>query len=91
MAGNRLPEAEYRSQVRKAATASVVGTAIEWYDFFLYGMAAATAFAHVFFPESSTYAGTLSAFATYAVGFVARPIGAPSSATGATGSAARRL
>jgi metabolite-proton symporter len=71
-----LPAPEYRSQVRKAATASVVGTAIEWYDFFLYGTAAATVFADVFFPKSSPYAGTLSAFATYAVGFAARPIGA---------------
>ncbi|MEU7895136.1 MFS transporter [Nonomuraea sp. NPDC049152] len=76
MASNRLSAAEHRSQVRKAATASVVGTAIEWYDFFLYGTAAATVFADVFFPESSPYAGTLSAFATYAVGFLARPIGA---------------
>ncbi|MFD1539550.1 MFS transporter [Nonomuraea guangzhouensis] len=62
--------------MRKAATASVVGTAIEWYDFFLYGTAAATVFADVFFPKSSPYAGTLSAFATYAVGFAARPVGA---------------
>ena len=71
-----LPAAEYQSQVRKAATASVVGTAIEWYDFFLYGTAAATVFADVFFPKSSPYAGVLAAFATYAVGFAARPIGA---------------
>ncbi|MGW4472739.1 MFS transporter [Nonomuraea sp. NPDC004354] len=71
-----LPATEHRSQVRKAATASVVGTAIEWYDFFLYGTAAATVFADVFFPKSTPYAGTLSAFATYAVGFVARPVGA---------------
>lgn len=71
-----LPAAEYQSQVRKAATASVVGTAIEWYDFFLYGTAAATVFADVFFPKSSPYAGVLASFATYAVGFAARPIGA---------------
>ncbi|HUR08582.1 MAG TPA: MFS transporter [Nonomuraea sp.] len=71
-----LPAAEYQSQVRKAATASVVGTAIEWYDFFLYGTAAATVFADVFFPKSSPYAGVLAAFATYAVGFAARPVGA---------------
>ncbi|WP_214317188.1 MFS transporter [Nonomuraea sediminis] len=71
-----LTAEEHRSQIRKAATASVVGTAIEWYDFFLYGTAAATVFAQVFFPKSSPYAGTLSAFATYAVGFAARPIGA---------------
>jgi metabolite-proton symporter len=71
-----LPAAEYQSQVRRAATASVVGTAIEWYDFFLYGTAAATVFADVFFPKSTPYAGVLASFATYAVGFAARPIGA---------------
>lgn len=71
-----LPAAEYQSQVRRAATASVVGTAIEWYDFFLYGTAAATVFADVFFPKSTPYAGVLASFATYAVGFAARPVGA---------------
>ncbi|MET7463087.1 MFS transporter [Nonomuraea sp. NPDC005501] len=76
MAESRLSAEEQRSQIRKAATASVVGTAIEWYDFFLYGTAAATVFAGVFFPKSTPYAGTLSAFATYAVGFAARPVGA---------------
>ncbi|MEU7835400.1 MFS transporter [Nonomuraea sp. NPDC049129] len=62
--------------MRRAATASVVGTAIEWYDFFLYGTAAATVFADVFFPKSTPYAGVLASFATYAVGFAARPVGA---------------
>lgn len=71
-----LSEGERRSQVRKAATASVVGTSIEWYDFFLYGTAAALVFPRVFFPEASDYVGTLQAFATYAVGFAARPVGA---------------
>ncbi|GAA3950382.1 MFS transporter [Actinomadura viridis] len=65
-----------RRHVRKAALASVVGTSIEWYDFFLYNTAAAIVFKDVFFPSSSDYAGTLSAFATYAVGFAARPVGA---------------
>jgi metabolite-proton symporter len=68
--------AERDSQVRKAVLASVVGTSIEWYDFFLYNTAASIVFAEVFFPEASDYAGTLSAFATYAVGFAARPVGA---------------
>ncbi|MGR6920933.1 MFS transporter [[Actinomadura] parvosata] len=68
--------AQHRAQVRKAATASVVGTAIEWYDFFLYNTAAAVVFAEVFFPESTPYAGTLAAFATNFVGFAARPVGA---------------
>ncbi|MFD0691347.1 MFS transporter [Actinomadura fibrosa] len=67
---------ERRRQVRTAAVASVVGTSIEWYDFFLYNTAAAIVFKDVFFPESTDYAGTLSAFATYAVGFAARPVGA---------------
>ncbi|HEX4254515.1 MAG TPA: MFS transporter, partial [Streptosporangiaceae bacterium] len=63
-------------QTRLAAVASVVGTSIEWYDFFLYGTAAAIVFPSVFFPSSSAYAGTLESFATYAVGFAARPVGA---------------
>ena len=65
-----------RKQVRLAALASVVGTSIEWYDFFLYGTAAAVVFPAVFFPKSSSYSGTLESFATYAVGFAARPVGA---------------
>jgi metabolite-proton symporter len=52
-----------------------VGTAIEWYDFFLYGTAAALIFGTLFFPEFSETAGTLAAFSTYAVGFAARPLG----------------
>ena len=54
----------------------MIGTSIEWYDFFLYGTAAAIVFPAVFFPASSSYAGTLESFATYAVGFAARPVGA---------------
>ena len=56
--------------------ASIVGTTVEWYDFFLYGSAAALVFNKLFFPEQSDFAGTLAAFATYAIGFAARPIGA---------------
>jgi MFS family permease len=69
-------ETEHRRQVRKAAFASCVGTSIEWYDFFLYGTAAALVFPSVFFPASSDYAGQLESFATLAVGFAARPVGA---------------
>src|SRR5215208_3247833 len=65
-----------RGQVRRALFASVVGTSIEWYDFFLYGTAAALVFPQLFFPESSHYAGALASFAIYAVGFAARPVGA---------------
>jgi metabolite-proton symporter len=68
--------AEHRRQVRKAAVASTVGTTIEWYDYFLYGTAAALVFPDVFFPNASHYVGTMEAFATYFVGFAARPIGA---------------
>ncbi len=63
-------------QVRRAVGASIVGTGIEWYDFFLYGTAAALVFPKVFFPGSSEAAGILESFATYAVGFAARPVGA---------------
>jgi metabolite-proton symporter len=56
--------------------ASTVGTAIEWYDFFLYSVVTGLVFAKLFFPNSDPLVGTLEAFAVYAVGFVARPIGA---------------
>ena len=67
---------EHSRMVRKAALASTVGTTIEWYDFFLYNTAAALIFPATFFPTSSSYAGQLESFATYAVGFAARPVGA---------------
>ncbi len=67
---------EGRTQsVRKVALASFVGTTIEWYDFFLYGTAAALVFDQLFFPDAEPLVGTLLAFSTYAVGFAARPIG----------------
>jgi metabolite-proton symporter len=58
------------------AGSSLAGTAVEWYDFFLYGTAAALVFNKLFFPTSDPLVGTMLAFATYAVGFVARPLGA---------------
>jgi metabolite-proton symporter len=64
------------SQRRRAVIASTVGTTVEWYDFFLYGTAAALIFPKVFFPGGSTYSGVLASFATQFVGFAARPIGA---------------
>ena len=71
------PDAQSRRvQVRRAAMASAIGTTIEWYDFFLYNTAAALVFPHLFFPESTAYAGAMQSFATYFVGFAARPIGA---------------
>lgn len=63
-------------QYKKVAAASLVGSAVEWYDFFIYGTYAALLFPKLFFPGMDALAGTLAAFATYAVGFAARPIGA---------------
>ena len=63
------------SRIRPVVTASVVGTIIEWYDFFIYGTAAALVFGPLFFPGTSSLAGTMAAFATYAVGFAVRPLG----------------
>jgi MHS family shikimate/dehydroshikimate transporter-like MFS transporter len=59
----------------KVATANLIGTTIEWYDFFLYGTAAALIFNKLFFPAFDPMIGTLLAFATFALGFVARPLG----------------
>jgi MHS family shikimate/dehydroshikimate transporter-like MFS transporter len=63
------------SSIRQVALASFIGTAIEWYDFFLYGTAAALVFGALFFPEATPLGGTLLAFGTYGVGFFARPVG----------------
>src|SRR3954464_10628132 len=61
--------------LRRGGLASLIGTTIEWYDFFLYGSAAALVFNKLFFPEFDALTGTLLAFTTYALGFVARPVG----------------
>ena len=60
---------------RRVMMASAVGSALEWYDFFIYGMAAALVFGDLFFPKLESTAGTLAAFATFGVGFFARPFG----------------
>ncbi|WP_030920821.1 MFS transporter [Streptomyces sp. NRRL B-24720] len=62
--------------LKRIVAASLIGTTIEWYDFFLYGSAAALVFPKLFFPESDPLVGTLLSFLTYAVGFAARPLGA---------------
>lgn len=67
--------AEPRRQARRAGIASLVGTTLEWYDFLVYGTAAAVVLNKLFFPSVSPVAGTLATFATYAVGFLARPVG----------------
>jgi MFS family permease len=71
-----LPESEHSAQLRKAVIASTVGTAIEWYDFFLYGTAAGLVFGKLYFPNQDALTATLLAFGTYFIGFVGRPIGA---------------
>ncbi len=71
---SRNTPAEAR-ELRKAVLSAFMGAVIEWYDFFLYGTAAALVFPRLFFPEASPRAGTMAAFATYAVGFFARPVG----------------
>jgi metabolite-proton symporter len=71
-----LTSTEHGVQLRRAVIASTIGTAIEWYDFFLYSTVTGLVFAKLFFPHSDPWVGTLEAFAIYAVGFVARPVGA---------------
>ncbi len=71
-----LSAAEHSRQLRRAVIASTIGTTIEWYDFFIYGTVTGLVFAKLYFPQSNPLTGTLQAFAIYAVGFVARPIGA---------------
>jgi MFS transporter, MHS family, shikimate and dehydroshikimate transport protein len=66
---------EERRQIVKVAFASMIGTSIEWYDYFLYGTAAALVFNKLFFPNFDPLVGTLLAFATFSVGFIARPVG----------------
>ena len=64
-----------QNSIRRVILASFIGTTIEWYDFFLYGTAAALVFNRLFFPNVDSFTGTLSAFGTFAVGFIARPFG----------------
>jgi metabolite-proton symporter len=71
-----LSEEAHRIQLRRAVIAGTVGTAIEWYDFFLYSTVTGLVFANLYFPRSNPLVGTLEAFTIYAVGFVARPVGA---------------
>ena len=74
-AGGVTPQ-EHRRQLRRAVIASTIGTAIEWYDFFLYSTVTGLVFARLYFPRADPLVGTLEAFAIYAVGFLARPVGA---------------
>src|SRR6478609_131266 len=76
IATNTLSKTEHGRQLRRAVVASTVGTVIEAYDFLLYVLVAPLVFANLYFPASDPLVGTLQAFGIYAVGFVARPIGA---------------
>src|SRR5246127_5158995 len=71
-----LSASDHSAQLRKAVIASTIGTAIEWYDFFLYGTAAGLVFGKLYFPNEDPLTGTLAAFGTYFIGFASRPIGA---------------
>src|SRR5881392_4059094 len=71
-----LSDAEHGLQLRRAVIASTVGTVIEAYDFLLYVLVAPLVFAKLYFPESDPLVGVLQAFGIYAVGFIARPVGA---------------
>jgi len=76
IAVNQLSDLDHRKQLRRAVIASAIGTTIEWYDFFIYGIVTGLVFAKLYFPGSDPLAGTLQAYAVFFVGFVARPIGA---------------
>src|SRR3954451_16827749 len=71
-----LSEGQHKLQLRRAIIASTVGTTIEWYDFFLYSIVTGLVFARLYFPGSDPLTGTLESFGIYAVGFIARPVGA---------------
>jgi MFS family permease len=74
--GAEISALEQQRQLRRAVVASTIGTTIEWYDFFLYSTVTGLVFGKLYFPQSEPLVGTLQAFLIYAVGFVARPIGA---------------
>jgi MFS family permease len=76
IAHGMLSDSDHSAQLRKAVIASTIGTAIEWYDFFLYGTAAGLIFGKLFFPNEEALTATLAAFGTYFIGFIGRPIGA---------------
>ena len=76
MAAEEHATINHRQHLRRAVIASTVGTAIEWYDFFLYSTVTGLVFAPLYFPNANPLTGTLQAFGIYAVGFAARPIGA---------------
>src|SRR5438477_12593232 len=76
ISARNLSDAEHSAQLRRAVVASTVGSVIESYDFLLYVLIAPLVFAKLYFPSSDPLVGTLQAFGIYAVGFIARPVGA---------------
>ena len=66
---------EQQKNLRRVVASSIIGAVIEWYDFFLYGVVAGLFFNKLYFPDFDARIGTMLAFATFAVGFVARPLG----------------
>lgn len=73
--GKNTDVIDQKKQQKIAGISSVMGSTIEWYDFFLYGTMAAIIFPHLFFPQHDAYVATLLTFSTYAIGYIARPIG----------------
>lgn len=69
-----MSKAEGR-MLKRVVGASLIGSTIEWYDFFLYGVVAGIVFNHLYFPSDDPFVSTLLAYATFAVGFIARPVG----------------
>ena len=72
---NTLDQKKTDTNMRKVALTSLAGTSIEWYDFFLYGAAAALIFPKAFFPEATPAMALILSFGTFAAGFIARPVG----------------
>src|SRR4051795_12039867 len=70
-----LPAPQSDSNLRRVVMSSLIGATIEWYDFFLYGVVAGIVFNRLYFPTGDPLVGTLLAYTTFAVGFVARPLG----------------
>ena len=68
-------ELDKKKRLRKVATATIVGSMLEWYDFYLYATMASIVFSKVFFDTSDPGTAAIQAFATFAIGFIARPIG----------------
>ncbi len=71
----RTAEQDPGRKLRKVVTSSTIGAMVEWYDFFLYGVVAGLVFNKLYFPSTDPLVGTLLAYATFAAGFVARPLG----------------